>query len=140
MIDADLLHKFDSIEDLPVSEEMLGAYLEGNLDDAEVSEIESMLQNSSNLTDIYENIIQTSAANSLSSAYDTFIYNEEVNIFDTTSENGFDRHELDSENIFSQDLTLNEFESEIFGSNPVYPEDNSFDSYGRDFNNLDIDI
>ncbi len=32
MIDPDLLDKFDSIEDLPVSEETLAAYLEGNLD------------------------------------------------------------------------------------------------------------
>lgn len=32
MIDDELLNKFDNINDLPVSEEMLGAYLEGNLD------------------------------------------------------------------------------------------------------------
>lgn len=31
MIDDELMKKFDSIEDLPISEEMLGAYLEGNL-------------------------------------------------------------------------------------------------------------
>ncbi len=31
MIDEELLNKFDRIQDLPVSEEILGAYLEGNL-------------------------------------------------------------------------------------------------------------
>lgn len=35
MISDELLNKFASIEDLPVSEELLGAYLEGNRDDAE---------------------------------------------------------------------------------------------------------
>lgn len=35
MIDEELLNKFDRIQDLPVSEEMLGAYMEGNLNDAE---------------------------------------------------------------------------------------------------------
>lgn len=39
MISDELLNKFDSIEDLPVSEEMLGAYMEGNLSDTEISEI-----------------------------------------------------------------------------------------------------
>lgn len=32
MIDDKLIKKLESIEDLPISEEMLGAYLEGNLD------------------------------------------------------------------------------------------------------------
>ena len=32
------LNKFDDLEDLPVSEEMLGAYLEGNLHGAEFRE------------------------------------------------------------------------------------------------------
>lgn len=31
MIDEELLNKFDRIQDLPVSEEMLGAYMENNL-------------------------------------------------------------------------------------------------------------
>lgn len=31
MIDDELLNKFDRIQDLPVSEEMLGAYMENNL-------------------------------------------------------------------------------------------------------------
>lgn len=35
MIDDELMKKFDSIEDLPISEEMLGAYLEGNLTPSE---------------------------------------------------------------------------------------------------------
>ena len=32
MINEELLSKLDRIEDLPVSEEMLGAYMEGNLE------------------------------------------------------------------------------------------------------------
>lgn len=39
MIGDELLSKFGRIEDLPVSEEMLGAYLEGNLSEDEVSGI-----------------------------------------------------------------------------------------------------
>lgn len=43
MINDDLLNKFDSIEDLPVSEEMLGAYIEGNLQDNERAEVDSLI-------------------------------------------------------------------------------------------------
>ena len=43
MIDDNLLAKFDRIQDLPVSEEMLGAYMEGNVDSCEASQIESVI-------------------------------------------------------------------------------------------------
>lgn len=35
MIDEDILNKFDRIQDLPISEEMLGAYIEDKLNHAE---------------------------------------------------------------------------------------------------------
>jgi hypothetical protein len=35
MINNDLLDKFDRIQDLPISEEMLGAYMENNLNETE---------------------------------------------------------------------------------------------------------
>lgn len=50
MIDEELLNKFDRIEDLPVSEEMLGAYLEGNLNDAESILVSNMLDSNPELS------------------------------------------------------------------------------------------
>lgn len=44
MINEELLSKLDRIEDLPVSEEMLGAYMEGNLDFFEEANISSIIQ------------------------------------------------------------------------------------------------
>lgn len=43
MINDELLAKFDRIQDLPVSEEMLGAYLEDNLSAVENLQIEQQL-------------------------------------------------------------------------------------------------
>lgn len=43
MIDEGLFAKFDSLEDLPVSEEMLGAYMEGTLSYNECDRIEEIL-------------------------------------------------------------------------------------------------
>lgn len=56
MISDELLNKFDRIEDLPVSEEMLGAYLEGTLDSFESANIESEISSDSHLSSFVESI------------------------------------------------------------------------------------
>lgn len=53
MIDEELLSKFDRIQDLPVSEEMLGAYLEGNLSDSESIEVSTMIDTNPDLSFIF---------------------------------------------------------------------------------------
>lgn len=52
----DLISRFDDIQDLPVSEEMLGAYLEGNLLDVESRDIELYLGQSPLLNSIVADI------------------------------------------------------------------------------------
>lgn len=54
MIDDELMKKFDSIEDLPLSEEMLGAYLEGNLSPIEIFDIESTIGENEYLKEIVD--------------------------------------------------------------------------------------
>ena len=44
MIDEELLNKFDRIQNLPISEEMLGAYMEDNLSPTEALDVESAIQ------------------------------------------------------------------------------------------------
>ena len=48
----DLLNDFNSIDDLPISEEMLGAYIEGNLSDPERMMVEEYFENDSALNDL----------------------------------------------------------------------------------------
>lgn len=52
MIDEELMNKFDRIQDLPVSEEMLGAYLEGNLSPIEAFDVELVIQEYDYLRDV----------------------------------------------------------------------------------------
>jgi len=56
MINDDLLAKFDRIQDLPVSEEMLGAYVEGNVSDGEALGISSMMANDAGLSSLYDDV------------------------------------------------------------------------------------
>lgn len=56
MINDELLAKFDRIQDLPVSEEMLGAYIEGNLDSTEFSEIADAIASNEALSDLLDNV------------------------------------------------------------------------------------
>lgn len=62
MIDDELMKKFDSIEDLPISEEMLGAYLEGNLDSVEASHVEFAMSEDSEFSDFVEGVSSNSSS------------------------------------------------------------------------------
>ena len=59
MISDELLNKFDRIEDLPVSEEMLGAYLEGNLNEDEISEIIPVISQDGIVSNLMTSIEET---------------------------------------------------------------------------------
>lgn len=59
MIDDKLLDKFNRIQDLSVSEEMLGAYLEGTLQGAELDAISKQISSDSNLSEILNETIET---------------------------------------------------------------------------------
>lgn len=54
MIDDELMKKFNSIEDLPISEEMLGAYMEGKLDIYDMDNINMLVHNNQILQSIVE--------------------------------------------------------------------------------------
>lgn len=56
MIDEELLNKFDRIQDLPVSEEMLGAYIEGNLSGNEAGNVELMIDFHPGLSELVDDI------------------------------------------------------------------------------------
>lgn len=65
MISDELLNKFDRIEDLPVSEEMLGAYMENKLDSFETSQIESAISEGTQLSEFVDEISQDNGFNIL---------------------------------------------------------------------------
>lgn len=75
MINDDLFAKFDSIDDLPISEELLGAYTEGNLRGAEHREVHNIVSNDTNLSDLMSSVEQDSMfnGNSLFNPFDNTI-------------------------------------------------------------------
>lgn len=48
----DIINRFDDIEDLPISEEMLGAYLEEKISDSELETLESYKEESPIISEI----------------------------------------------------------------------------------------
>ena len=58
MIDDELLNKFDRIQDLPVSEEMLGAYIEDKLDNAEREFIQQEINSDLSLINLSHSITE----------------------------------------------------------------------------------
>lgn len=57
MINDELLAKFDCIQDLPVSEEILGAYVEGRLNGSEMREMQTLVRQEDGLSDLV-NVIE----------------------------------------------------------------------------------
>lgn len=79
MIDDELLNKFDRIQDLPVSEEMLGAYYEGKTTPSESLSIHSSIQDDSSLhsllsdmTPIQDSLINNSIDGEIDFPQDSF--------------------------------------------------------------------
>lgn len=58
MIDDELLNKFDRIQDLPVSEEMLGAYMEDKLNHAEREFVQQEINSDFNLINVSHSITE----------------------------------------------------------------------------------
>lgn len=78
MIDEELLNKFDRIQDLSVSEEMLGAYIEGSIGSNDASLIELAMSQDAELSDFVDSITRDSS----------FILNNiESLLFDSTGSN-----------------------------------------------------
>ena len=76
MIDFD---KLDKISELPISEELLGAYLEGNLDLQEAAFVENMIDASPALSEFFDECALV-ADNSYSMPFDESILVDNINL------------------------------------------------------------
>lgn len=137
MIDEDLINKINSIEDLPISEEMLGAYLEDNLSPYEVYDVESAIRECDYLNELTNGDLEYNTV--LDFSIDSAIENFELPII---SDNRFieldmafpssfpETEELDYlttcavENQYPQDDSYNDDNID----NPFEEDDTSFDS------------
>ena len=52
----ELMSQFDDLQDLPVSEEMLGAYIEGNLNGADLRDVQNVLNSDDGAMNLLENV------------------------------------------------------------------------------------
>lgn len=137
MIDDELMKKFDSIEDLPISEEMLGAYLEDNLSPSEIFDVESAIQESDYLSELANPDLEYNA--DLDNSIDTSIEDFELPIIpddsfielDLAYSSSFPETEdfdyiaaCAVEDQYSQDADYNDESID----NPFEDDDTSFDS------------
>lgn len=107
MINDDLISKFNRIEDLPISEEILGAYIEGQTDPLETLEIENALDFDPDLSMLTESI---------------GLLDDEINDFSTNLDKGCDYFfpvNIDSLELPSCDF----FENAVWNDNDHYLSD-----------------
>lgn len=113
MISDDLLSKFDRIQDLPISEELLGAYIEGNLMGSEFREVHNLIGNDHELCDFCDSI---SLDNPLS--IDTLT---PITIGDDNYINGYDNVNIDIDSIVLPLISSN-FDFGELGQNIITDE------------------
>jgi len=86
----DLQDKFDELNDLPISEELLGAYAEGNLRGAEFREVENLLSENSALSGFIDNIVNDFSISTLD------IFDDPYSQMELLSNETFDSQNFDS--------------------------------------------
>ena len=74
MIDEELLSKFDRIKDLPVSEELLGAYVEGTLEGTELDTISNQISSDYSLREVLNGATETNVEDMVGANYPWDIY------------------------------------------------------------------
>lgn len=130
MIDENLLNKFNQIEDLPVSEEMLGAYLEGNLDSFESSQIDSLLSNDSQLSNFVDDISYDNIPSILDNLeHQLYAPSYPVIISDIELP---DSDDIISNSIIDDNLAATCFQDNLFGNADILPSEDSQDSFLRE--------
>lgn len=124
MIDFD---KLDKISELPVSEELLGAYLEGNLDLNEAALVENMIEDSPTLSEIFDECAIV-VDNSCSIPFDECILVDNINFAELDPRGPFtsdeDLDNLDSQQETSELKSFDEIE-ECFYDDPYDGDDTS---------------
>lgn len=134
MINDNLFAKFNSIEDLPISEELLGAYTEGNLRGAEYREVHNIISNDGNLSDLMSSVEQDSLF-------------DENNLFDQFDNSIGITGAEDYLHIDFEELELPNLTSDLLvGASPLTSDivldamfDNDLGQVYNDINNQDLD-
>lgn len=125
MINDKLLNKLNRIENLPISEEMLGAYLEGRVNSTESSLIENCIESNNFISSIlYDTNTSQFNLNNLDNEFENEVIDfEEVNLFIDKYNSEINN---DMENLNRAYSTYGEFSENI--KDPVYiqqPDDHS---------------
>lgn len=86
----DLLSQFDDLQDLPISEEMLGAYLEGTLPEDELIQVDNGISLDDSLNELLFESSNLDMSDYENLPDNTPIFPEASDLFDVTEQNLFD--------------------------------------------------
>lgn len=141
-----LLQLFDDIRELPISEETIGAYMEGNLSGAELRDVQNLLNSDNNLFDfvdvINDNIdipLDNITLQEWNSEDISMLSPNEDSLISANLDNNFDPIYVlgNSESVFDIDSGITDTEE----GNYVYPlEDNHKDDINDDFHQSHNDL
>lgn len=127
MIDDDLIAKFDRIKDLPISEEMLGAYMESKLDEIDSNYVVNTVNNDLFLINLSHDVcFEAEGIAQITFAPDVFFHDE---VIDLDSADIFTNVEEKIEN----EICITEDNNELNDTDFCLPDIDSFLSDGDIF-------
>ncbi|MFG6426114.1 MAG: hypothetical protein K1W14_06920 [Muribaculaceae bacterium] len=144
MINDDLLSKFDRIQDLPVSEEMLGAYMEGTLSYNECDQIEDIFATNTDFASFFNDVSDYNEASEYLIISDPDLF--EISGFPSlveTDGTGYETDDAPSSFGIFQDLGVATNEFDDVDSFINLESTSSFDTESMDldlFNNTNSDM
>lgn len=150
----ELLSRFNDIQDLSVSEEMLGAYLEGTLQEVEMSATSEQISNDSNLSELLNDTADTNIADMVGKNHPWDIYEGDYGYWehglppvlspsDMTSEDDIEKVDdnfVDGDRLFGEATLYSQSTGNSFGLNSLNSQDMSNNSktiiYGEKGENI----
>jgi len=91
----ELISRFDDIQDLPVSEEMLGAYCEGTLNDVDAADVSNCISDHAELGELMNDVENDIVQDEPFSLYSSDVVVDDVDLPDVPTDNGCEIFDFD---------------------------------------------
>lgn len=140
----DIIDRFNDIQELSVSEEMLGAYIEGNLNSYEMEQISESIQDDELLRAISEDIISTPFESDNNNLLDIEMHNENSSLIndETYSPDSMDSNIIEQDDLMDHSSYIEEShytnENESFEDYDVINGNDSYDDTNFDVSSFEL--
>lgn len=133
----ELLQQFDDIQDIPVSEEVLGAYMEGRLEDSELERVAKIVESDNHISEMIQDASETITSEHEDTNHPWDIYDGDYGFGELGLTPVLSPKDIvsDSEDEINEDFWVN---SDRFNDAESLYQQNAENSLGENLQNLNV--